>query len=73
MSVLATYWSAARASNAVPGFYVRSPLLSPGYDVRSRIADPLFIDPENGNFGLRPGSPALESGFIPLPDGLNRC
>ena len=37
-----------------------------GYDLHSRIADPLFVDPESGNFDLKPGSPAFELGFKPI-------
>ena len=34
-----------------------------GHDRRSRIADPMFLDPARGNFDFRPGSPAGEIGF----------
>ena len=37
-----------------------------GNDVHSLIADPLFVDPQNGNFNLKPGSPALKIGFKPI-------
>lgn len=37
-----------------------------GMDRGSRIADPLFEDPEHDNFTLKPGSPALELGFKPF-------
>jgi parallel beta-helix repeat protein len=40
-----------------------------GQDEHSLIADPLFADPEKGNFALRPGSPALKVGFKPIDLG----
>lgn len=37
-----------------------------GQDAHSIIADPMFVDPEHGDFALREGSPALAMGFVPL-------
>jgi hypothetical protein len=37
-----------------------------GVDAHSRAVDPLFVDPENGDFRLKPDSPALEMGFVPI-------
>ena len=37
-----------------------------GQDVHSLIADPLFADPGNGDFTLKPESPALKLGFEPI-------
>lgn len=37
-----------------------------GQDVHSLIADPLFVNPEKGDFRLRSGSPALKLGFKPI-------
>lgn len=37
-----------------------------GHDRRSVIADPLFNDPDRGDFSVRPGSPALALGFKPI-------
>ncbi|MCK4921901.1 MAG: right-handed parallel beta-helix repeat-containing protein [Bacteroidales bacterium] len=37
-----------------------------GIDMNSRADDPLFVDPENGDFSFKPGSPALEMGIVPI-------
>jgi len=37
-----------------------------GMDGNSIIADPLFVDPENGDFTLKPESPAFKLGFKPF-------
>ena len=37
-----------------------------GVDMHSLAIDPLFIDPENGNFQLQPSSPALKLGIESL-------
>ncbi len=36
-----------------------------GKDVHSRYADPLFVAPEEGDFRLKPESPAFALGFQP--------
>ncbi|VGO12982.1 hypothetical protein PDESU_01536 [Pontiella desulfatans] len=37
-----------------------------GKELSSRVGDPLFVDPAGGDFGFRPGSPALALGIEPL-------
>mgnify|MGYP002637051392 CR=1 FL=1 len=38
-----------------------------GFDRNSIVADPLFVDPANGDFRLKPQSPAWKLGFKPIP------
>lgn len=38
-------------------------------EVGSIVADPLFVDPENGDFRLKPNSPAITLGFKPIDLG----
>ena len=37
-----------------------------GYDTHSLIGDPLFVDPDQGDYQLEPESPALKLGFVPI-------
>jgi hypothetical protein len=37
-----------------------------GHDLASRVADPLFVNPDAGDFTLRAGSPASQIGFQPI-------
>lgn len=37
-----------------------------GYDAHSVVADPMFVDAENDVFDLKPESPALKLGFVPI-------
>ncbi len=37
-----------------------------GVDTHSLAVDPLFVDPDNGDFRLKPDSPALKLGFVPF-------
>ena len=37
-----------------------------GVDAHSLAVDPMFVDPENGDFRFKPGSPALEMGIVPI-------
>ena len=42
-----------------------------GVDKNSLATDPLFVDPGNGDFRLKPNSPALKLGIIPLD--ISKC
>lgn len=37
-----------------------------GIDLHSLSVDPMFVDPENGDFRFKPGSPALKLGIVPI-------
>jgi len=37
-----------------------------GGDANSLAVDPMFVDPENGDFRFKPGSPALKMGIVPI-------
>ena len=41
-------------------------LQSDGVDAHSLSVDPMFVDPDNGDFRLKPNSPALKLGFVPF-------
>jgi parallel beta-helix repeat protein len=59
------YWQAA----GQPIQFVKESLTDwqkHGQDVHSLVADPLFADPEHGDFTLKPGSPAAKIGFQPI-------
>lgn len=38
-----------------------------GLDAHSKVADPLFVDPEHSDFRLKQDSPAFTLGFKPIP------
>lgn len=38
-----------------------------GFDADSLYEDPMFVDPEHDDYRLKPGSPAFQLGFEPLP------
>jgi hypothetical protein len=56
------YWN---ASGAPLTFYGKSlaEWQAAGQDKETLVADPLFVDPEHGDFNLKPGSPSANIGF----------
>jgi len=59
------YWNASGAPVTFSGLSIEE-WRKRGHDVHSIVADPLFVDPERGDFRLKPGSPALKLGFQPI-------
>ncbi|MFC1739399.1 right-handed parallel beta-helix repeat-containing protein, partial [Planctomycetota bacterium] len=52
--------------NGLPGVETFEDWQNLGYDTHSIVTDPLFVDPENDDYSLRPDSPALKMGFKPI-------
>ena len=50
----------------VPGVTTFEEWQERGLDTHSIIADPLFVDPDNDDYSLRPDSPAFKLGFKPI-------
>lgn len=54
------------ATNPALGKSMLEKQRSAGVDSHSLAVDPLFVDPEQGDFRFKPNSPALELGFVPF-------
>jgi hypothetical protein len=52
-----------RAAGAAPDRYTLEEWQALGYDQHSVFADPMFVDAANGDYHVRPESPALKLGF----------
>ena len=59
------YWNTSGKVTVFTGDKSLDDWRAAGQDKNSIVADPLFVDPEKGDFRLRPGSPAAEIGFEP--------
>lgn len=61
------YWQAAGKPVLFPGGLTLDAWRKKrGQDQHSIVADPLFVDPQKGDFHLKPDSPALKVGFQPF-------
>lgn len=54
------------AENPRAGQHVLKKSRSDGIDAHSMAVDPLFVNPESGNFSFQPNSPALKMGIVPF-------
>jgi|ETNmetMinimDraft_26_1059896.scaffolds.fasta_scaffold13296_1 hypothetical protein len=61
------WWSGGDAETAVTPEGPMAKWREAGFAAASVIADPLFVDAENDDYRLQPGSPALKLGFEPIP------
>jgi hypothetical protein len=61
------YWNAAgKPVTFAGGLDLEQWRQTRGQDLQSLIADPGFVAPENGDFRLKPDSPAARIGFRPF-------
>lgn len=61
------YWHASANERIFPGEKTLAEWQrETGQDQGSIVADPLFVDPQEGNYRLQPGSPAIQIGFKPF-------
>jgi hypothetical protein len=60
------YWNTAGKEVEFVGLTLEQWRRQKGHDQHSIIADPGFVDPANGDFRLKPDSPAVKIGFEPF-------
>jgi hypothetical protein len=61
------YFLAANQEPQIRGVGSLSEWKKVGFDQHSLVVDPQFVDVENGDYRLRPESPAFSRGFQPIP------
>jgi hypothetical protein len=60
------YWNGTKRPAVFPGGRSFEQWREMNQDRHSLVVDPLFVDPNNGNFQLKPGSPVVAVGFTPF-------
>lgn len=61
------FWGARIDRNLLPDKSALAQAQSAGTDLHSLSGDPMFVSVKQGDYRVKPGSPALKIGFVPFP------